>query len=47
MQSSATDVDAYLAEVPAERRHVLTAIRDLCRDLLSGYEEGMNYGMPG
>ena len=46
MQSSATDVDADLAEVPAERRHVLTAIRHLCRDLLSGYEEGMNYGMP-
>jgi uncharacterized protein YdhG (YjbR/CyaY superfamily) len=46
MQSTATDVDAYLAEVPAERRAVLTAIRDLCRANLPGYTEGMAYGMP-
>lgn len=46
MQSTATDVDAYLAEVPAERREVLTAIRRLCLDSLPGYEEGMDYGMP-
>lgn len=46
MQSTATNVDAYLAEVPAERREVLTAIRHLCLKNLPGYEEGMAYGMP-
>jgi hypothetical protein len=46
MQSTATDVDAYLDEVPVERQAVLAAIRQLCLDLLPGYEEGMSYGMP-
>jgi uncharacterized protein YdhG (YjbR/CyaY superfamily) len=46
VQSTAADVDAYLAEVPDERRPVLTAIRQLCRDTLPGYVEGMAYGMP-
>ncbi len=46
MQSTAADVGAYLAEVPDERRPVLTAVRQLCRDTLPGYVEGMAYGMP-
>ena len=46
MQCAAPNVDAYLAEVPAERRPVLTAIRQVCRDTLTGYEESMDYGMP-
>ena len=46
VQSTATDVDAYLIEVPVERRAVLAAIRQLCLDHLPGYEEGMSYGMP-
>jgi uncharacterized protein YdhG (YjbR/CyaY superfamily) len=46
VQSTATSVDAYLAEVPAERREVLAAIRILCLENLSGYDEGMEYGMP-
>ena len=46
MQSTAPDVDAYLAEVPAERREVLAAVRQLCLDYLPGYEESMAYGMP-
>ena len=46
MQSTATNVDAYLAEIPAERREVLIAIRHLCLKHLPGYEEGMDYGMP-
>lgn len=46
MQSTAADVDAYLAEVPAERREVLAASRQLCRENLSGYAEGMDYGPP-
>ena len=46
MQSTATDVDAYLAEVPAERRDILTAVRQLCLANLPGYTESMDYGMP-
>lgn len=46
MQSTAADVNSYLAEVPADRRTVLTAIRQLCRESLPGYVEGMAYGMP-
>ena len=46
MQSTATDVDAYLAVVPPERRQVLAAIRQLCLEHLPGYEESMDYGMP-
>ena len=46
MQSTATNVDAYLAEIPAERREVLIAIRRLCLKRLPDYEEGMDYGMP-
>jgi len=46
VQSTATNVDAYLAEIPAERREVLTTIRRLCLKHLPGYEEGMDYGMP-
>ena len=46
MQSTATSVDAYLAEVPAARRDVLATIRQLCLENLPGYEEGMSYGMP-
>ncbi len=46
MQSQASDVDAYLAEVDATRRDVLTAVRGLCVEILTGYEESMRYGMP-
>lgn len=46
MQSAAPDVDAYLAEAPEERRDVLNAIRELCRDNLPGFQESMQYGMP-
>jgi uncharacterized protein YdhG (YjbR/CyaY superfamily) len=46
VQSTASNVDAYLAEVPPERRHVLAAIRRLCLENLPGYDEGMEYGMP-
>jgi uncharacterized protein YdhG (YjbR/CyaY superfamily) len=46
MQSTAATVDAYLAEVPPERRDVLKAILCLCLDHLPGYTEGMEYGMP-
>lgn len=47
MQSNAKTVDAYLEEVPPERREALTRLRDLCRSTLQGFEERMEYGMPG
>ncbi|MFE7559319.1 iron chaperone [Kitasatospora sp. NPDC057500] len=48
VQSRASDVDGYLAEVPEERRAVLTRVRELCREELegSGFAEVMAYGMP-
>ena len=46
MQSKAKSVNAYLAEVPAERREALAQLRDLCRTTLKGFNESMEYGMP-
>jgi uncharacterized protein YdhG (YjbR/CyaY superfamily) len=46
VQSKADDVDTYLAEVPTERREVLTRLRELCRAELPGFAERMSYGMP-
>jgi uncharacterized protein YdhG (YjbR/CyaY superfamily) len=46
MQSTAADVDAYLAEVPPERRECTAKLRQLCKKILKGYEESMQYGMP-
>ena len=48
MQSQATTVDAYLAELPQSRREALDAVRAVILDNLpKGYEEGMQYGMIG
>ena len=47
MQSSAKTVPAYLKEVPAERQAALNQLRDLCRSVLIGFKESMQYGMPG
>jgi uncharacterized protein YdhG (YjbR/CyaY superfamily) len=46
MQSNAKDVDDYLEEVPVERRAALEQLRQLCLEVLEGYEESMEYGMP-
>jgi uncharacterized protein YdhG (YjbR/CyaY superfamily) len=46
MQSEAKSVNAYLGEVPAERKEALTKLRDLCRSALQGCKESMDYGMP-
>lgn len=46
VQSMAKDVDAYLAEVPEERKDVLVRLRQLCRAELKGFDEVMAYGMP-
>ena len=44
--STATTVDDYLAELPPERREVVTAVRDVVRrNLPAGYQERMNWGM--
>ena len=41
-----TSVDAYLAELPPERRAVLSAVRDVVRrNLPTGYAQTMNWGM--
>lgn len=48
MQSKATTVAKYLAELPEERREALEAVRQvILKHLPSGYEEGMQYGMIG
>lgn len=47
VSSPAPDVDSYLNEVPAQRREVLSAIRQACQRELAGFTEVMTYGMPG
>ena len=46
MQSTATTVDAYFKEVPEARKPALERIRAMCKEMLSGFEESMTYGMP-
>ena len=46
--SAAPTVDAYLAELPAERRAVVDAVRDVVRrGIPAGYDERMAFGMIG
>lgn len=46
MRSEATTVEGYLAELPADRREALEAVRAVILDRLpDGYEEVMNWGM--
>lgn len=48
VQSQATTVKGYLAELPPDRRNVVAAVRKIILDNLpAGYEEGMQYGMIG
>ena len=47
MISKATDIASYLKELPADRRAAIEKLRSLCRQHLAGYEECMEYGMPG
>ncbi len=48
MQSKATTVEQYLAELPEDRREALQAVRTtILKNLPKGYEEGMQYGMIG
>jgi uncharacterized protein YdhG (YjbR/CyaY superfamily) len=46
VRSDADDVATYLAELPADRRNALTAMRRLCQQELAGFDETMAYGMP-
>lgn len=48
MQSKATTVTEYLAELPPDRRQAIAAVRKVILDNLdNGFEEGMQYGMIG
>jgi hypothetical protein len=48
MQSNASTVEAYLAELPDERRAIVAAVRDtVLANLDPAYAEGMGYGMIG
>ena len=42
----AADVQSYIQKSPEERQVVLTRLRSLCQELLTGYEECIEYGMP-
>jgi hypothetical protein len=44
--SAATSVEQYLAELPDERRDVVSRVREVVRkNLPTGYREGMGFGM--
>lgn len=46
MQSDATSVEQYLAELPDDRRDAIETVRDeILRRLPDGYVETMNWGM--
>ena len=48
MAATLTTVKEYLAGLPEERRAALGAVRDvILKNLDSGYEEGVSYGMIG
>ena len=48
MQSKATTVQAYLKELPEDRRAAISAVREvILKNLDPTFEEGMNYGMIG
>lgn len=46
MRSEAKTVDAYLAQLPEDRRAAISAVREvILENLPHGYEESMNWGM--
>lgn len=48
MQSKATTVEQYLAELPEGRRAAISAVRKvILKNLAKGFEERMQYGMIG
>jgi hypothetical protein len=48
MQSKAATVEAYLKELPEDRRAAIAAVRGvILKNMDQGFEEGMSYGMIG
>jgi hypothetical protein len=48
MQSKATTVEQYLAELPDDRRRAISVVREvILKNLDQDYEEGMQFGMIG
>jgi uncharacterized protein YdhG (YjbR/CyaY superfamily) len=48
MQSKATTVEQYIAELPEERKKPVTELRKIIKkNLPKGFKEGMGYGMIG
>jgi uncharacterized protein YdhG (YjbR/CyaY superfamily) len=48
MQSKATTVDAYVAELPEDRKKAITELRKVFKkNLPKGFKEQMSYGMIG
>lgn len=48
MQSKATTVQAYLQELPADRRQAIEALREvILQHIPEGFQETMSYGMIG
>ena len=48
MQSKATTVEAYLKELPDDRREAVSKLRKIIlQNLPKGFKEGMGYGMIG
>jgi hypothetical protein len=48
MQSKATTVDAYMAELPEDRRNAMAELRKVVnKNIPKGFEECMSYGMVG
>lgn len=48
MQSKATTVDAYIAELPPDRQEAMTKLRkEIKKNLPKGFAEVMSYGMIG
>lgn len=48
MQSKAATVDAYMAELPAERQKAMKELRkEIKKNLPKGFKEAMGYGMMG
>lgn len=46
MISDAKNVSDYIKEAPFERREALARLRELCKEVLTGYQECMAYGGP-
>ena len=48
MQSKATTVEAYISELPKERKEAITKLRkEIKKNLPKGFSEGVGYGMMG